>query len=378
MKRTQVRFQWQDPVGHRQFRTAVSLHSHTMHSRESLAFIPRYTAEIPMLAWEIRRQAKEYLVRTGKTLDYARAYWTPPLPGREAYNLERRQIEEKLGLAALVSLSDHDNIEAACQLRMAGGIQDAPISVEWTVPIGPTFFHIGVHNLPANDACPLVEDLGRYTRNPSRIPLKELLRSLSSYSDSLIVLNHPFWDQGGIGAGNHRALLRELFDASNGCIHALELNGLRPWAENQTVMDAADAWNLPVVSGGDRHGSEPNSIVNLTLATTFPEFVSEVRAARSEIAVLDHYREPRRYRILKSVCDIMRDYPELPGRVHWSDRTYCTLHSGATVPLSQVWNGNAPRVVRYFERTILFVGKRRIWPILRLCLDDGTTNPEPG
>lgn len=32
------------------------------------------------------------------------------------------------------------------------------------------------------------------------------------------------------------------------------------------------------------------------------------------------YRESVRFRLVKSVVDIMRDYPELPGREHWSDR----------------------------------------------------------
>ncbi len=343
-----------------------------MHSRESLGFIPHYTAVVPILAWETRRLARKYLARHGKILDYTRGHWTPPLPGREAYDLERRHIEETLGLAALVSLTDHDEIQAGRQLQ-SDGIPGAPISVEWTLPMGPSHFHVGVHNLPFQDAPSILEELARYTRDPSEILRKELLASLSRQPGILTVLNHPLCDQGRIGADNHRALLGELLDTSQGWIHALELNGLRPWAENESVMDLARARDHVVVSGGDRHGCEPSSIVNLTRATTFPEFVAEVRAGRSEIAVLDHYREPLRFRLLKSVCDIMGYYPELPGRSRWSDRVYCRLHSGATAPLSQVLDGNVPCVVRCFEHLTHLARNPRIRRMLQLCFAAGTS-----
>jgi hypothetical protein len=368
MKRTHVRFQWRDQAAHRPFRTAVSLHSHTMHSRENFGFIPRYCARVPILAWEMRRLARKYLERHRRVLDYTRGHWTPPLPGPEAYDLERRHIEETLGLAALVSLSDHDNIEAAGHLHATDATRSAPVSIEWTVPVGPTFFHVGVHNLPPSEARSMVAELARYTREPAPGLRRELLASLSRRPDILMVLNHPLWDQGEVGTHQHRALLSEFLQDCGGCIHALELNGLRPWPENQAVIDLARACDHPLVSGGDRHGCEPNSILNLTRAASFPEFVSEVRAGSSEIVFLNHYREPRRVRIFRTLCDVMGDYPELPGREHWTDRMYCRLYSGATVPLSQVWNGNVPGVVRYFDRSIRLTQNRGLRHMLRLCL----------
>jgi hypothetical protein len=61
-------------------------------------------------------------------------------------------VEEKLGLRALVSLSDHDNIEAGLRLQMLERTKRAPISVEWSVPYDQTVFHVGVHNLPVTRA----------------------------------------------------------------------------------------------------------------------------------------------------------------------------------------------------------------------------------
>lgn len=144
MNQTRLRFRWRENGFARQFRTGVSLHSHTMHSLESLGFIPRYAEAIPPLAWEIRRQARKYLEKYGRELDYTRAFWTPPLPATHAFELEKRSIEREFGLAALVSITDHDNVEAAARLRVREETKQAPISLEWTVPIGPSYFHIGI------------------------------------------------------------------------------------------------------------------------------------------------------------------------------------------------------------------------------------------
>ena len=57
MKHTRVHLLWRDRGVSRDFKTGVSLHSHTMHSRENLAFIPVYAQYIPLLAWELDRLA---------------------------------------------------------------------------------------------------------------------------------------------------------------------------------------------------------------------------------------------------------------------------------------------------------------------------------
>ena len=74
------------------------------------------------------------------------------LAPRQAYDLERQQLETALGTDGLVSLTDHDDIEAGSSLAVVGGLGPIPVSVEWTVPFGPTFFHLGVHNLPLPSA----------------------------------------------------------------------------------------------------------------------------------------------------------------------------------------------------------------------------------
>jgi hypothetical protein len=100
------------------YRCGVSLHSHTMHSREYLGRLPGYIAKIPIASYIIEREVGRLHLYTGRNIDFRKMYWTPPLSPREAFELERKHVEQKLGLQALVSLSDHDNIEAGLRLQM--------------------------------------------------------------------------------------------------------------------------------------------------------------------------------------------------------------------------------------------------------------------
>jgi hypothetical protein len=120
----------------------------------------------------------------------------------------------------------------------------APVSFEWTVPFGPTFFHLGVHNLPTAQARTVFADLHDYTARPEPNRLRDLLEMLHAHEDLLIVLNHPLWDEADIGAPAHRQTLAALFSGYGRWIHAIELNGLRSWDENNEALELARAWQL--------------------------------------------------------------------------------------------------------------------------------------
>ena len=368
-----VFFAWRNPEVSRQFRTGVSLHSHTMHSQESLSFIPLYADRVPILGAELRRLAKRHEERYGRAPDYSRGYWTPPLPEREAYQLEKGSIEKQLDLAALVSLTDHDNIEAGLLLRQSAATATAPLSIEWTVPVQGTYFHVGVHNLPPEEAPSLVAAMVECTRQPAVALRNQILEAVTRHRQTLVVLNHPLWDQPHCGGKNHSASLQALLAESGRWFHALELNGLRPWTENQEVMRWAVDGGYPVVSGGDRHGCEPAAVINLTNATCFSAFASELRDGHSVVSFLNHYREPRGFRLLKSVSDIMGMYPHLPSRERWSDRVFCHRYRGDIVPLSKLWSdetraaGPCPLVVRMFERISGLTQCKWSRRCLRLC-----------
>lgn len=337
-----------------------------MHSRESLAAFARRLERVPFLGRELRRQQQLFREKYGSDPDLARAWWTSPVTSLEAYQLERGHIEGALGVTPLVSLTDHDSIDAGCHLRVLEPATGVPISTEWTVPVGPGSFHLGVHNLPAAEARGIVERLAGYTEAPSDRLLGDLLTELDRVPDTLIVLNHPTRDDAGLGAERHRALLGRLWAASRGCIHAIELNGRRPWSDNHAAIDLACAWERAVVSGGDRHGFEPNAILNLSRQATFSGFAAEVRDGVSDVLVMDHYREPAAIRALSLAREALAEYPGRPGRAHWRDRVFLPLPSGGSAPFSRIAGEREPLAFRGLELAMQAAEAPGIRQLLRL------------
>ena len=369
MNQSRVHFSWRD--GNRpRFRTGVSLHSHTMHSKETMDFVSRATARVPWLGAAIRRQEALYHQNTGCQLNLAHAWWTPPLSPGRAWQLEKSQIENLLGSDALVSLSDHDSIHAGVQLHVLDKMRDCPISVEWTVPYRGTFFHLGIHNLPYMDATAIMQSLSEFTREPEEPRLGEMLEWLAAIDEVLIVMNHPCWDEKGIGAAGHQGRVDQFLSSYGSWIHALELNGLRPWKENQRVVLLARKAGMPLISGGDRHGLEPNACVNLTNAGTFAEFVGEVRSdGWSDVLFLPQYREPFRLRILENLFQILQDDPQHSmGWIHWSDRVFYRNHHGVVKSVAEIWGNHPPAVVRHFVRLMMLFGHSRVRLALRFAL----------
>jgi hypothetical protein len=369
MTTTNLHLLWRGRSPLQRFRTGVSLHSHTMHSHESMGFVPRYTAGVPLLAPAIRQQERRYAASTGRPLDFSKAYWTPPLAPREAYDLEKKQIERDLHVEALVSLTDHDDIEAGSLLSVVEQARPIPISLEWTVPFGPSFFHIGVHNLPPQRARSMMADLAAYTSLPSRPRLGELLTALDELDETLLVFNHPLWDESGIGAVEHAQLLGAFLESYGDRIHALELNGLRPWKENAAVRWVAQHSGHPLISGGDRHGCEPNANLNLTNTATFAEFVAEIRQDKmSDVLFMPQYREPLQLRVIETIWDIVREYPERAvGRRRWSDRVFYQLGNGSVQPLSALWKGDGRWPVQYFLQGLRILKSQQLRGALRFA-----------
>ena len=98
--------------------------------------------------------------------------------------------------------------------------------------------------------------------------MQEMLAEFHADPGCLVVLNHPFWDQPTIGADRHDEHLMRFMAAYRGWIHAVEINGLRGRRENQRAVDLSERYAIPLISGGDRHGREPNAALNLTPCLT--------------------------------------------------------------------------------------------------------------
>jgi hypothetical protein len=288
------------------------------------------------------------LQKHGITLDFDRAFWRPPLQPRMAFDLEQQQIRE-LRLNALVSLTDHDTIEAPMLLRSVPSSRHIPLSVEWTARFGVTEFHLGIHNLPSAAGVAWMRRLSAYTAAPNDIALVVLLQELDALPGVLIVFNHPLWDLHKIGRSLHlRDVIRFLGKARN-CIHAMELNGLRHASENRETIELARATGQLLISGGDRHGLEPNANINLSEARDFRGFVDEIRVERrSHVLFLDQYRNSWQQRLLQSTLNAVTDFPEfMEGWRRWDERAFHPDAAGQMRPLSQLWvTGEPPLPLR--------------------------------
>jgi hypothetical protein len=363
-----ISYLWRDTQAHRGFRSGISLHNHTNQSRETLAFLSNFGNQLRTIRPLKARLERKSVENHGLPVDYAASYWTPPMTPKLAFDLESGQIE-KLGLAPMVSITDHDTIQAPMLLRSVPSARQAPVSVEWSVPYGVQSFHLGVHNLPSGRATEWMSTLAEYTAHPSPARLTEILAALSAEPNVLVVFNHPMWDLYLIGREKHAFLVGEFLEKYGARLHALELNGLRNWDENRRTRRLAEQWNMIPVSGGDRHGVEPSGNINLTNAASFTEFVHEIRRERkSHVLFMPQYQEPWKLRMLQSGIDALRYYPEFPpGSRTWDERFYHPDANGIARPLSELWpDGKAPWPLRLGVRLVQLGGRRLVSGGLRM------------
>jgi hypothetical protein len=348
LPQSQISCLWKQPDIAGKYRTAVSLHSHTNQSKESLLFIPAFAEKWPLLRWALKEQCKKSV----RPVDFSQAYWTPPLPPKLAFELESNQIEINLELMSLVSLTDHDSIGAPSMLRQLPDPVQIPFAVEWSVPFEGAVFHLGVHNLPESQARLIMDDLAAYTRDPSAPRLMELLAALHEFPEVLIVFNHPHWDQYCLGQPTFRQKLNRFLECHVQFLHAFELNAMRSWNENKGVIQLAAVWQRPLISGGDRHGCEPSGALNLTHAASFSEFVDEIRHEQlSHIVFMPQYAEVLGIRFIQTVIDTIRDYPEHPaGSRRWDERVFhMDFQTGYHRPLSALWKAPPAYLGRIFS-----------------------------
>lgn len=350
------------------YRTGVSLHSHTLHSKEGVGFLRYLQRRNRALRWLIHWQHSRRS-RSSLETEFASIWWTPPLSAHQALDVEKSQIEDRLQVQPLVSISDHDNLEAPLQLQLIESNERVPVSVEWTAPLGRTYIHLGIHNLPRATANETFAEMARYTAAPRPEKLDELMAALDSDPGVLIVFNHPLWDQTSLGRDAHRAVIEDFLRRHKERVHALEINGMRSWSENSGVVELSKAAGLPLISGGDRHGREPNATLNLTNASTFAEFVEEVRKdAFSEVLVMPQYRDPLPLRFVQTMWDVLKDDEDHAlGWTRGTDRIFRSYHTGDFRSFTEInrerWGENPfiMRQVMLFIRTLASPRLRPAW-----------------
>jgi hypothetical protein len=366
-----ISYLWKEPEAARQYSTAVSLHSHTNQSKETLDFLANLGNQYPLLRPILAHSERKSREQHSIPVNYAAAYWTPPLTPRIAFDVESGQIENKLGLMPLVSITDHDTIAAPMLLRTVAAARHIPVSVEWSAPFGgDQAFHLGIHNLPSDTGAAWMKTFEEYTAKPDEKKLTEILAALQALPNVMIVFNHPMWDLYLIGAEKAAQRVDDFLQANHEFMHAFELNGLRHWEENRSVKRLAQKWNKLLISGGDRHGKEPNANVNLSEASTFTEFVHEIRYQdRSHVLFMPQYAQPWKHRILESTLDVIRDYPDFPqGSRTWDERVWHPDRNGVVRPLSELWpDGSAPTWMTMTIKAVRLMGSSPVSGGLRMA-----------
>jgi len=126
MANSTISYLWRDPHASRGFRSGVSLHGHTNQSRETLNFLANVGNQYPLIRPLMSRLERRSEQGHGMPVNYAEAFWTPPMTPKLAFDLESEQIE-KLDIAPMVSLSDHDNIKAPMMLRSVPSARQIPV-----------------------------------------------------------------------------------------------------------------------------------------------------------------------------------------------------------------------------------------------------------
>lgn len=365
-----VSYLWRDRKAPEGFRAGVSLHSHTNQSHETLDFLANLGNQYPLIRPFLSRLESRWEQRHGVPLNYAASYWTPPMTPKLAFDLESKQIAD-MGLASMVSISDHDNIRAPMLLRTVPSARQIPVSVEWSAPYGGVQdFHLGIHNLPSARAGEWMAMLAEFTAHPNDERLTEILAALNDEPNVLVVFNHPMWDLFLVGEEKHQFLVNEFLLKNGNYLHALELNGLRNWEENRAVRRLAEKWNMLLISGGDRHGVEPNANINLTHAESFTEFVHEIRRERkSNILFMPQYAQPWKHRLLQSTLDAIRTYPDYPlGSRTWDERVFHPDARGAIRPLTEICpGGGAPRLLSWAVTLVMLMGSAPVSGGLRMA-----------
>lgn len=337
-----------------------------------LDFVPHYAEKLPVIAHFWRKERAKYQENEGKDLDFSTAFWSPPMTARMVHEIETRQINDR-GFDSIVSITDHDSITANLQINEGEANPQAPISLEWTVPFKYGFFHVGVHNLPRENAVDLTKTLLDYTfikENHSDDRLREMFAMLNDLPGVLVILNHPLWDIEIVGKELHEALLKDFLETHGRWIHAVEVNGFRSWSENKAVIELAESIGIPLATGGDRHGCKPNTVINLTGADTFEAFADEIRVEkRSEVVLMPEYRQPLHSRQLQSFAEILKEYPEFPdGRKKWFDRVHFDIGDGhGPRKLSVHWVHGGPQWLRWAIWTLGVLGSPKARPIFALA-----------
>jgi hypothetical protein len=289
----------------REFGYAVSMHNHSHHSVEKLAALNQ------VVKLDFMRPLSGVLQRSFglgglSGLNYAEITFNPPYTPTDVYQIESAAAARWGFNGVHLAITDHD--EFAGNLDLLRGRPDLSgriaISEELSLWYEGHLFHLGVSGMPeiATDETHLrLQSAARGGR------YDELFETLAS-TGCLVVLNHPLvsW-----GPGPENIPIGNLLTRYGWAIHAFEINGMRREEENDRVLKLAREWRKPVVGGGDSHLLVASSVISLSQAASFRDFIAEVKEGRAVPFVTPDYFAPLNWKLFLRVLFFISRYRQI-------------------------------------------------------------------
>jgi hypothetical protein len=315
------------PHPDREFGYAVSLHNHSCHSVEKLAAL-NYVIKKAFMRPLSGILQKSFGLGDVSNLNYADVTFNPPYTPEDVYGMEAAAAA-KWGFDGVhLAITDHD--EFVGNLALLRGRPDLSgriaISEELSLWFHGHLFHLGVCHLPESG----VEETHTQIQAAARGKRYDELFEILSASGCLVIFNHPLvaW-----GPGAQAIPATELLSRYGWAIHALEVNGMRPREENDRVLELARQWRKPVVGGGDSHLLVASSILSLSRAATFKDFVAEVKDGHAVPFVTPNYFAPLNWKLTLRVLFFISRYRQIAS---YKGQPVSTMLNGRTVLLDPV------------------------------------------
>ena len=289
----------------REFPYAVSLHNHSRHSVEKLAALNQ------VVKLGFMRPLKGVLQSSFglggvSNLNYAEITYNPPYTPDDVYQMESEGAARWGFQGVHLTITDHDEFAGSAELLRGRPDLKGRVAIgeELSLWYQGHLFHLGLSGLPESG---IDETHARIQSAARGGRYDELFETLAA-SGCLVVLNHALvaWVP-----GTESIPVTDLLTRYGWAIHALEVNGMRRREENDRVLELARQWKKPVVGGGDSHLLVASSIITLSQAASFQDFIAEVKSGQSVPFVMPDYFAPLNWKLFLRVVFFMSRYRQI-------------------------------------------------------------------
>jgi hypothetical protein len=277
----------------REFSHAVSLHNHSCHSVEKLAALNQ-VVKLGFMRPLSGILQRSFGLEGVSGLNYAEITFNPPYTPADVYEMESGAVARWGFDGVHLTITDHD--EFAGSHALASGRPDLSGRVAIGEEVSVCLPESGIDETHAR-----IQSAARGGRHD------ELFETLAA-SGCLVVLNHPLvaW-----APGSAAIPVTDLLTRYGWAIHALEVNGMRRREENDRVLELAQHWRKPVVGGGDSHLLVASSIISLSRAASFKDFIAEVKDGHAAPFVTPEYFAPLNWKLFLRVLFFMSHYRQI-------------------------------------------------------------------